>query len=133
MRIKAWYKVPTVKRIFLIVSPFLSEKCSCKLSSLHKKEKEILENALLSKCHINPKEDPHWSIEIIHEDDFLSSLENSPSKSTKASNRSFRNSENMELLATNLLKIPLYSLDPSSITSKRLGKIRDDDIIEIFI
>lgn len=81
-----------------------------------------------------PTKRPQWKVKLIHEDDFLMSLESLQKKLLESSNQPFRNPENMELLAINLVKTPRSSPETlSSITPKVLSHIPDEDIIEVFL
>lgn len=81
-----------------------------------------------------PIKSQQWKVKLIHEDDFLMSLESLQSKLLESTNQPFRSPENMELLAINLVQTPRSSPETlSSITPKVLSRIPDEDIIEVFV
>jgi hypothetical protein len=101
----------------------------CPKQSILSKTQEI-EHILLGKDHMPSKTGLKWTIKIVQEDDFLSSLQAQQSRMKVSTNQSLRNPEDMELLAINLLKTP-ESL--SSNSPKILSRIPDEDIIEVFV
>ena len=133
MRIRALYRLPARKEILVIASFPYTDQNSPKLSELRKLRIESLEHTLKNKHCMRNNQDQQWTIRIIPEDDFLLSLSSQENIMQVTTNQPFRNSEDMELLAINLLKTPRSSTDLSYNTPKILSKVLDEDIIEVFI
>jgi len=132
MRVRAVYKLPELRQIILITSPCKIQD-SPKLSRLHKQGKEVLEDIRNCKGRISPKRDQKWSIKVVLEEDFLQAIEGLQEIKLLGPNQSYDNSENMELLAINLLQTPSKSSDLSFNTPKILSKVPNEDIIEVFV
>ena len=126
--VKALYHLPAIRHLILVV-PCVSITRDCPKQS-HLSSKQEIEHILLGKHHMPSKKSLKWTIKIVREDDFLSSLLAQQSRVKVCPNQSLRNPENMELLAINLVKTP-ESL--SSNTPKILSRVSDEDIIEVFV
>ena len=130
--IKGIYKIPAIRHAFFIVDS-LSELEGEPLSpSSFAEGKEYFEHILESKDHICPKEAQQWKLRVVSSEQFLQVLEKCTPKGLVSPNQSSRNPEYLELLAINLLKTPVSNPD-SLHTSKYLGVVPDEDVIEVFI
>jgi len=130
--IKAIYKIPSIKQTFLITEPPVDASGKHSQSSETVIKKESLEHILRWKDHINPKEVHRPTLQIISPEIFLEVIEKCTSKEAVLSNQPCYNPEDLGLLGMNLLKTPSDPIG-SLETSKRLGFVPDEDIIEVFI
>lgn len=131
--IKAAYKIPDVRHVFLIVDsldPFLD---SSQLSQESKKRKECFERILRSKDRRCPKATQQWTLKIMLEHDFLMAIKQNNPTGQVSANQTYGSPEDLELLAINLVKTPESSLDRTFNTPKVLSLLPDEDIIEVFI
>lgn len=128
--VRAIYKIPELRHIFLVVA--LPEDRP-NLSKESEKQKKHLEHILRSKYLGKEKKYPEWKLKLIQEDDFLEIIEEQAGTMRGLTNPSIENSEHMELLAINL-QTPKSRPDPLSLlTPKVLGRVSNDDIIEVFV
>jgi hypothetical protein len=131
--VKGIYKIPSHKLAFLIVSVFPDFSDSSRLSQESKKRKEYIGRILRSKDRKPPTETQQWKLKVVSEHDFLQAIALHRPKGRVSSNQSFDSPEALELLTINLLKTPGNPLDWTCKTSKGIGIIPDEDIIEVFI
>jgi hypothetical protein len=132
--VSAVYRLPAIRHLILVISHSSNWNGSSTPSIRSKKRREDLEHILLGKDRMPPIKSQQWKVKLIHEDDFLMSLESLQSKLLESTNQPFRSPENMELLAINLVQTPRSSPETlSSITPKVLSRIPDEDIIEVFV
>ena len=131
--IRAVYKIPEMRHLFVIVKP-PNSICDCsKASQTRKKRREYFEHILRSKDRSSPKVTQQWTLKIVQEDDFLSAIEQNTPREIVSSNQSSQNPEKLELLAINLIKTLPNSSGCTLNTPKALCMIPDEDIIEVFI
>lgn len=130
--IKAIYRIPSIKHTFLIVGPH--DTPSLKHLELEQigVEEESLEHILRWKDHIGPKEALRWTQRVVSFEEFLEVVEKCTPIGRVSSIQSSRNPEDLELLAINLLKTPV-SPSESLDSSKYLGFVPDEDVLEVFI
>jgi hypothetical protein len=134
MWVRAIHKNPKEMQVVLIVTDISKSDSSPKPLLRSKSETISIEKIRPHKACKLPKKDLKWTLKVIHEDDFLMSLGFPCMKSQKVANQPYANSSDMELLTINCIKNSQPSLDNlSSMTSKKLGKIPEEDVIEIFI
>ena len=128
--VRAVYKIPELKHIFLVVTN-LDDKNY--LSKDTEKKKKYFERVLQNKYSESKKKYLEWKIKPILEKDFLEIIEEHTGKMIGSTNPNIENSEEMELLSINL-KTSTSLLGTFSIcTSKILNKVSNDDIIEVFV
>lgn len=127
MDVKAIYKIPDLRQIFLIVPSLdeLSDKSQTNQES--KTQTEYLEHILHEKSCILPIEIQQWTLKVMSHKDFVSAIKQRNPKGQVLSNQSSLNDPELELLAINLIKTS------SDNESKNLSFIDESEIIEVFI
>lgn len=131
--VKAVYRLPAIRHLLFVV-PFPDRKESYFPSLKRIQKKAELEELLLSKDQALPKKSLKWTIKLVQEDDFLSSLESQRKKLLQETNLSSDIPQDLELLAINLLPTHSSSYESlSSVTPKILSQIPDEDIIEVSV
>lgn len=133
MNLRGIYKVPSQRLAFLIVSVFPGFLTRCTESQASKKRTEYIGRTLRSKDRSNPKASQQWKLKVVSENDFLTAITQYKPKNLESSSQSFDNPLALEMLTINLLRTPGDIVDWTFKTSKRLGVIPDEDIIEVFI
>lgn len=118
MDIKAIYKIPEMRYVFVIFSS-IDEVYSSELD-IKMKFHEIIH----SKYSKIPIKNQSWKIKLISQEDFLSAI---PQHKSLNNQTSYANPESMELLAINISKTQ------SDISKKELSFVDDLDLIEVFI
>ena len=130
--LKAVYRIPQIKHVFFIMS-FSDEVLDNSMLSLqNKKRREYFEHILQSKHHIKPIEAQQWRLKTMLESDLVKAIEHYTPKELESSNPSYSDPESLELLTINLLKKE-YPEDDFYHTYKGLGRIQNEDIIEVFV
>jgi hypothetical protein len=131
--IRAIYKIPEVKCVFIIVDALDLLYDYLKESQESKKRKEYSEHIVQYKHHKDPKDTQQWKLKIMPVDDFLSAIELNNSREQVLPNQSSQNPEKLELLCINLIKNLPDPSDWKFKTPKVLCDIPYEDILEIFI
>lgn len=130
--IRGVYKIPQIRHAFFIVDSLEEyEESPTKSLSIAEGE-EYFEHIVRSKDHICTKEAQQWKLRVVSSEQFLRVLEKCTAKEVGFPNQSSCSPESLELLAINLLKTPASNPD-SFHTSKYLGAVPDEDVIEVFI
>ncbi len=132
MSIIGIYNIPEIKLTCFVIPAF--QRISDCLRQLResKKRMEYFAHILRLKDHKIPTTIQQWRCIIIEHHEFLQALESYKPTVQQSTSQSFHNPEQLELLSINLSKTPdntLYSLN----TSKELGFVPEEDIIEVFI
>ena len=132
--IKGIYKIPRTKQMIFIVSDSSTPNNSPKPLSKSIRGTLDLERSDLNQSRKTPRKDLQWTLKIVRESDFLDLLESQKMLHLELTNQPSHSSENMELLAINLLETPeSCSEHLSSNTPKHLCNVPNEDIIEVFI
>lgn len=129
----ATYRLPSVRHVFLIVSPPCDLLDSLSLSEEIRLGREYFERIHRSKDRKRPKVNLRWTIKIVCIHDFLEAIKQHIPKGIVLPSQSSHNPEELELLTINLLKNHQSVLDRTFDTPKVLSAIPDEDIIEVFI
>lgn len=130
----AIYRIPSIKHLILVISHSSSWNDSSKLSDRNAQRIGDLENLLFEKHELPPEKRSLWKVKLIHIDDFLQSLENLLLRVLGATHKPLPDSENMELLAINLVKNPLTLREGLELASQKvLSNVNDEDEIQVFI
>jgi hypothetical protein len=130
--IRGIYKIPQIRHAFFIVDSLSGIEESPATSLSLEEGAEYFEHILQLKDHICPKEAQQWKLRVVSSEQFLRVLEKCTPKELGFPNQSSCNPEYLELLAINLVKTPL-STPESLYSSKKLGVLPDEDVIEVFI
>lgn len=128
--IKALYRIPSIKEIFIIL-------VSCDISdaedkSKNKQRKQYLEHTLLAKEHTTPMPSQRWQKRLVALPDFLEVLKRHLTSTVGYPIQSSKTPD-FDLLSMNMIKEPNCQFDPSFKTKKILCEIPSQDIIEVFI
>lgn len=126
--IRAFYKIPSLKHTFIIVSSLQIESNDEELIEKREKENDYIRELLLKKGSVSNERSHGWRSKCVEEGDFLKIL-----SANLETNSLDHISENLELLAINISKNQLIDTADPHHTSKVLSCVEHEDVIEVFI
>ena len=131
-KIKALYKIPALKRIFLIVDGDSKTSSNSRLLKSSKRRKRDLVEALAGKDRVDTKQIPKWSSRLTLETDFLWVLSLYKPTAERLRNLSSFHPLHLELLTISLSQY-LESPEQFTYQEKVLSYLENEDIIEVYI